>query len=131
MASPARPTGSAGLPSSFRRSAAIIRLLLFSVIVCFGCTAHTLSPSPASAPSPPSQPIEFEPGLRIRQVASGAFESTHELPWPANSLLVAMADETLVLAGTPHSPEATQRVLAWARTRFGERRLVAIKTVGV
>lgn len=59
-------------------------------------------------------------------MASGAFEITHTLPWPANSLLVEMAEGTLVLAGTPYSPEATKEVLTWARARFGERKLVAI-----
>jgi metallo-beta-lactamase class B len=96
------------------------------LLACLGCAAHTGStPSGASSP-PPSQANELDPGLRIRLVASGAFEITHELPWPANSLLVEMADGTLVLAGTPYSPEATRHVLAWARERFGERKMVAI-----
>jgi glyoxylase-like metal-dependent hydrolase (beta-lactamase superfamily II) len=59
-------------------------------------------------------------------VASGAYEITHELPWPANSLLVEMADRTLVLVGTPYTPEATRRLLDWARSSFGQRKMVAI-----
>lgn len=91
-----------------------------------GCATHTGATPLAATSPPPAQTIELEPGLRIRTVASNAFEITHELPWPANSLLVAMADGTLVLAGIPYSPEATRRVLAWARARFGERKMVAI-----
>ena len=68
----------------------------------------------------------MEAGLHLRPVATGAYEITHELPWPANSLLVEMADGTLVLAGTPYTPEATRRLLDWAHSRFGERRIVAI-----
>jgi metallo-beta-lactamase class B len=39
---------------------------------------------------------------------------------------VEMPDRTLVLAATPYTPAATRRLLAWARERFGERRMVAI-----
>jgi glyoxylase-like metal-dependent hydrolase (beta-lactamase superfamily II) len=51
---------------------------------------------------------------------------THTFPWPANSLLVEMRDGTLVLAGTPYTPEATRRVLDWANVQFGRRPMVAI-----
>lgn len=70
--------------------------------------------------------VDLEASLRLRPVASGAYEITHEFPWPANSLLVEMADRTLVLAGTPYTPEATRRLLDWARSHFGERRIIAI-----
>jgi metallo-beta-lactamase class B len=73
-----------------------------------------------------SRDIDLGPDLRVREVGSGAYEITHALPWPANSLLVEMADGTLVLAGTPYTPEATQQVLAWAREHFGTRNMVAI-----
>jgi hypothetical protein len=96
------------------------------LLACIGCAAHSSSSSTVASASTPERTIELEPGLRIREVASGAFEITHELPWPANSLLVEMAEGSLVLAGTPYSPEATRRVLTWAHARFGERKMVAI-----
>lgn len=73
-----------------------------------------------------SNQIALGTDLRVREVAAGAFEITHAVPWPANALLVEMADRTLVLVGTPYTPEATVRVLAWARERFGQRSVVAI-----
>ena len=32
----------------------------------------------------------------------------------------------MVLVGTPYTPEATRRLLDWARSRYGERRIVAV-----
>jgi metallo-beta-lactamase class B len=83
-----------------------------------------------------SRPVSPEPVLRIdlagdlylRQIGDGAYVITHSYPWPANSLLVEMADGTLVLAGTPYTPEATQLVLDWAQGQFGDRDMVAIDT---
>lgn len=71
-------------------------------------------------------PIDLEPGLHVRQVESGVYVITHTLPWPANSLLVEMADRTLVLVATPYTPQATRRLLQWTRMHFGERRMIAI-----
>lgn len=72
------------------------------------------------------QSVSLGSDLSIRPVATGAFEVTHTFPWPANSLLVEMRDGTLVLAGTPYTPEATARVLEWAKARFGSRPIIAI-----
>ncbi len=103
------------------------RVLVIILCACIGCATRA---GPASSPnednSLPSQAVTLEAGLRLRLVATGAYEVTHELPWPANSLLVEMADGTLVLAGTPYTPEATRRLLEWVRSRFGQRRVAAI-----
>jgi hypothetical protein len=97
--------------------------LAFVFLACIGCATRTGSASSTIAAKPPLlQTIDLETGLHLRRVARDAYEITHALPWPANSLLVEMADGTLVLVGTPYTPEATRRLLAWARSRFGERR---------
>lgn len=72
------------------------------------------------------QSVALGPDLSIRTVAASAYEVTHTFPWPANSLLVEMRDGTLVLAGSPYTPEATRRVLDWASAHFGRRPMVAI-----
>jgi glyoxylase-like metal-dependent hydrolase (beta-lactamase superfamily II) len=96
-------------------------------MACIGCATRTDAVSSANAANPRlRQTIDLQAGLQLRTVGTGAYEITHALPWPANSLLVEMADRTLVLVGTPYTPEATQRLLTWARSRFGERRIVAI-----
>lgn len=92
------------------------------LLLCVGCAAGTQTP-PTGVPR---TPIGLASGLVARAVATDAYEVTHELPWPANSLLVEMADRTLVLVATPYTPAATKRVLEWARARFGERSIVAI-----
>jgi metallo-beta-lactamase class B len=76
----------------------------------------------------PGQQIHLTDGLDLRQIGDGAFVITHAYPWPANSLLVEMPDGTLVMAGTPYTPEATRTVLNWAIQKFGKRKVVAINT---
>ncbi len=81
---------------------------------------------PGSPPAPAR--IELAAGLYLRPIANEAFVIVHACPWPANSLLVAMPDGTLVLAGTPYTAAATRTVLDWTRRRFGDRRIVAVDT---
>jgi glyoxylase-like metal-dependent hydrolase (beta-lactamase superfamily II) len=94
-----------------------------------GVSAASAASTGAKAVSPePARRINLAPDLYLRQIGDGAYVIVHVFPWPANSLLVEVADGTLVLAGTPCTPEATKAVLAWARKQFGERRIVAIDT---
>jgi len=86
-----------------------------------GAASRAVSPVPLRR-------VQLAPDLYLRQIGDGAYVITHVFPWPANSLLVEMADGTLVLAGTPYTPAATQTVLAWAAGQFGARRMVAINT---
>ena len=102
-------------------------VLALIFVACIGCATPTNVVSSANAANPRLlQTIDLQEGLHLRAVGPGAYEITHELPWPANSLLVEMADRTLVLVGTPYTPEATRRLLDWARSRYGERRIVAV-----
>ncbi len=66
--------------------------------------------------------------LLIRAVAPKTFVVVHERPFAANSMLAELADGTLMLAGSPYTPEANRRLLAWLRTRYGERKLLAVAT---
>jgi metallo-beta-lactamase class B len=123
-----------------------------AALLLIGCSGHTtteaLAPA-ASSPTPsptatatasaaggaggslvPTAPasITLGPGLTIRDLGGDVWEVTHALPWPANSLLVASFDGTVVLVGTPYTPEATRLVLDWARGRFRQPKFVAINT---
>jgi len=83
-----------------------------------------------------SKRIDLAPDLYLRQIGDGAYVVTNAFTWNGdtwfgNSLLVQMADGTLVLAGTPWTPEATQAVLGWAKQQFGESsiaKMVAVDT---
>jgi metallo-beta-lactamase class B len=66
--------------------------------------------------------------LDVKQVASGVFLVTHAFPWPANSLIVEMANSELVLVDTPYTPAATKELLDWIEVQFGERSITAINT---
>jgi metallo-beta-lactamase class B len=102
-----------------------LAVLFFLGFVLSACS----SGAPLTPVSPtPTRRINLSGDLTVRQVGDGAFEITHSYPWPANSLLVEMPDGTLVMAGTPYTPEAARLVLDWAQHNFGTRPLVVIDT---
>jgi metallo-beta-lactamase class B len=73
-------------------------------------------------------PLDLSAELHIREVQPGAYEITHDFPWPANSLLVEMANGDFVWAGSTYTPEAANQVLDWLEATFGQRKLIAINT---
>jgi metallo-beta-lactamase class B len=106
------------------RSNKTITVMLMAIIVLSACSpavSKTVSPTPV-------REITLAGDLSLRQIGDGAYVITHNYPWPANSLLVEMKDGTLVMAGTPYTPEATRAVLDWAKSQFGQRKIVAIDT---
>jgi metallo-beta-lactamase class B len=119
------------------------------VVLAVGCTENRVSsPSiptvdsstqvPASTatsavPSTTDIPAAFahivlSEELYLRQIRKDVFVATHVFPWPANSLIVEMANSDLVLVGTPYTPAAMTEVLAWMAEHFGKRKIVAINT---
>jgi metallo-beta-lactamase class B len=100
------------------------------VLLLTGC--HGAQPEPTLVPTavPPVtyERFDLEQDLYVRQIGEGVYVITHAFPWPANSMIVEMADSTLVLVDTPYTPEATQVVLNWIQARLGKREIVAINT---
>ncbi|MBI5536304.1 MAG: polysaccharide deacetylase family protein [Deltaproteobacteria bacterium] len=72
--------------------------------------------------------VKIGKDLSVKPIAPTATIITDEEPYPANSLVVEMADSTLVMVDTPYTPASTVRVLEWMRARFGPRRVVAINS---
>lgn len=72
--------------------------------------------------------IELSPELYLRQIKKNVLVVTHAFPWPANSLIVEMANSDLVLVGTPYTPAAMSEVLKWISDHYGQRKMVAINT---
>lgn len=70
--------------------------------------------------------IDLSDELYLRQIRKDVFVVTHAFPWPANSLIVEMANSDLVLIGTPYTPDAMSEVLVWITEHFGKRNIVAI-----
>jgi glyoxylase-like metal-dependent hydrolase (beta-lactamase superfamily II) len=66
--------------------------------------------------------------MTIREVLQGFYIITHSFPWPHNSLLVEMQNSDILLMDTPYSPEATNELLKWKKTKFGNRNVVAVNT---
>ncbi|MFT5685123.1 MAG: glyoxylase-like metal-dependent hydrolase (beta-lactamase superfamily II) [Myxococcota bacterium] len=63
--------------------------------------------------------------LTVRDLAPGVHAIT-AIPWQASSLVVEMADGTLVLVDTPPTPVQTEAVLTWMTERYGTRRVIAV-----
>jgi hypothetical protein len=88
--------------------------LFLGIIFLVGCTPNQ-SPLPtpiAAVPTPTavSTPVTFtridlSKELYLRQIRKDIFVVTHVFPWPANSLVVEMANSDLVLVGSPYTPE--------------------------
>lgn len=105
---------------------------------CVGC-----SPVPSADPIGQDSPVftqttdinqdsvinfDLSPELHIRQIDEGAYVIRHDFPWPANSLLMEMANGDLVWAGATYTPQAADEVLAWVQDTFGDRQMIAINT---
>ena len=91
------------------------------------CAAQSAPASRHVFPKP-RQRIDIAADLTIKEIGNGAFVVTHSFPWPANSLLVEMANSDLVIVGSTYTPEAMSSLLDWADAHFGLRRIVAINT---
>ena len=104
----------------------LLAILFLESFVLSGCAGPVAPVKPVSPT--PTRRIDLSGDLYLRQIGEGAFVITHSYPWPANSLLVEMPNGTLVMAGTPYTPEATRSVLDWAKKQFGNRKVVAIDT---
>lgn len=84
---------------------------------------------PAAAPDlPPGEAVPIAPELTATRITDRAILITHSWGWNGNSLLVEMPDNTLILCDTPYWPEATKTLLDWIRTRYGDRKLIAINS---
>jgi metallo-beta-lactamase class B len=111
--------------------------LFWAIMFLVGCTPNQAPlPTPVAAtPTPPtvSTPVTFtridlSKELYLRQIRKDVFVVTHVFPWPANSLVVEMANSDLVLVGSPYTPEAMNELLAWMEKNFGKRKIIAINT---
>ena len=110
--------------------------ILFVALLLAGCASvpgTTAVPTPESVALRAEAPALFEriaitDDLSVRRIQNGVYVFTHAFPWPANSMVVEMADSRLVLVDTPYTPEATRDLLDWIETQLGEREITAINT---
>ena len=72
--------------------------------------------------------VQVGTDLWIEPIQEGVYRVTHSYPWPANSLVVEMANSELLLVDTPYTPRATEELLDWVAAEFGERQITAINT---
>jgi len=110
-------------------------LLILGLVFTAGCAAPSPVPPFPDAPTAvatstpfPLTPIKLDRELSIRQIKENVFVVTHAFPWPANALIVEMANSELVIVGSTYTPEAMNQVLTWIEGRFGKRKISAINT---
>ncbi|HUH96287.1 MAG TPA: MBL fold metallo-hydrolase [Anaerolineales bacterium] len=110
--------------------------MLICAVLLIGCTGQESqsihgTPGPTKAPSTMITDYASEPlgkDMVIREIQGGFYIVTHSFPWPHNSLLVEMQNSDILLVDTPYTPEATDELLKWESTKFGNRHIVAINT---
>jgi metallo-beta-lactamase class B len=114
-----------------------VALSIMCVLLLAGCGGEQAEPTSASTqvPVPTASTVpgsyerfDIDEDLFLRKIQEGVYVITHSFPWAANSMIVEMADSTLVLVDTPYTPDATQAVLDWVQGRLGQREIVAINT---
>jgi metallo-beta-lactamase class B len=94
------------------------------------CSAvMTPTAAPTAVPTLPDPlPGMLAPDLSVEKLADGVFVIQHAYPWPANSLVVRMANGEILLVDTPYTPEATQILLDWVSKSFEDAAVTAIVT---
>lgn len=100
-----------------------IRVFLTTILICLfciGCKKYV------DKNNYPKGFFDIAAHLRAREILPNVLEITHSFPWDANSLVLEMEDQTLVLVDTPFTPRATSELLDWIKGYFGERKIIAI-----
>jgi glyoxylase-like metal-dependent hydrolase (beta-lactamase superfamily II) len=69
---------------------------------------------------------EIGPELSGREIAEGVWLIRHDFGWSGNSLVVEMADGSVVFLDAPYLPDATAALVEWVEGRFEPSRMVAI-----
>lgn len=75
-----------------------------------------------------AEEVPIAAGLSAVRLADDAWVVTSDAPWPANVLVVRMADGTVVLADTPPTEKWTAAVLDWIDRRFAPSSVVAVNS---
>lgn len=66
--------------------------------------------------------------LNVDSIAPDLYVVVHAYPWPSNSLCAKMENGEILLVDVPYTPDATQTLLKWINTTFGDRKITAINT---
>lgn len=74
-------------------------------------------------------PQTIAPGLEAREITKGVHVITHSISVaPANSMVVELGPNDILLVDSPWVPSATLLLLDWIEKKFGKRQITAINT---
>lgn len=93
-----------------------------------GSVAAGAETGPPGAAAAVSEELPIAAGLSALPLAEGAWVVTSDAPWPANVLVVRMADGTVVLADTPPTERWTAALLDWIERRLEPAAIVAVNS---
>ncbi|MBN1120001.1 MAG: MBL fold metallo-hydrolase [Anaerolineae bacterium] len=107
----------------------IVSLVIGLLIVGCSQPGQSVEPVPTYETfGDPYKRIDIAADLYLREVQNGAYVITQDTEFAANSLLVEMADSTLVLVDTPYTIDATRELHGWIIEQYGDRKLIEINT---
>lgn len=104
-------------------------VLIFSFLfVLSACSSKTPVAPAAAVPATPAF-LDIAPNLQVLEIEKGVFVVSHEFPIAqANSLVVDISAQELLIIDAPWTSSATSDLLKWAENKFGARKITAINT---
>lgn len=77
---------------------------------------------------PMDKEIQLSKDLKIIELSNDLFVIEHSYPWPANSLIINLNENHILLIDTPYSTSATEIALNWIKDKFKNKKITAINT---
>jgi beta-lactamase class D len=100
-------------------SIVVIVIGIVGLVFCDASTVYTQNTG---------KPITLSQDLVLTEIEDDLFLVTHSFPWPGNSLVVKVSPTDVVFVDTPYEDTATQLVIEWIRTTFGQVNIIEINT---
>lgn len=72
--------------------------------------------------------IFIENDLKIIHLSDNIYVVEHAFPWPANSAIINLDEENVVIIDTPYTNDATEKILEWINNKYNGKTITAINT---
>jgi glyoxylase-like metal-dependent hydrolase (beta-lactamase superfamily II) len=103
-------------------------LLLFASIL-FASACSSIQPKIPINPPPGENREVIGKNVYATKIQDGVYVIKHDVDFaPANSLIVDMAPDEILMVDTPYTPGATRSVLQWLESKYGRRKITAVNS---
>lgn len=82
----------------------------------------------AAPDSADSRVFRLSETLTVREIDDHVYLVDHRFPWSANALLVRVSQRDFILVDTPWENRATEQLVNWINSRYGDMNLSVINT---